>query len=333
MELTLMILLAIAGVLVFLVIVSMIKRIFTNKLDVREKHVIVFGGSKGIGLSFCEEIVREGANVTIIARSKKVLEEVTSSLMEKVIFSTQKISFQTCDVTSFESVKEAVRKAEEELGVPKLVVNSAGFAKPAYFMDLTVEDYRRHIDLNYMGCIHIVKAVVKSMIVNGGGDIVLVSSPCGYVSFLGYSAYSPSKFAIRGFADAMRNELQGTSVNMHISYPPDTDTPGFTTENETKPKECLEISPGNPYPSDSVAKCMINGLRRGDYHLPSPDFEQNLTLSSAIGLTPRNNGWMVLETLLQPVIALGKSHFVHFVCDPIARKYGEKLKAELVNAK
>ena len=57
-----------------------------------------------------------------------------------------------------------------------------------------------------------------------------------------YASYAPTKWAIRGFGDSIRNELCGFGVSVHVAYPPDTATPGYDAENKTKPKECSDFS-------------------------------------------------------------------------------------------
>ena len=75
-----------------------------------------------------------------------------------------------------------------------------------------------------------------------GGRIVFVSSQAGQVGIFGFSAYSPSKFAVVGLAQVLRMELQAHGIFVSVAYPPDTDTPGFEEENKCKPEETKLIS-------------------------------------------------------------------------------------------
>ena len=72
----------------------------------------------------------------------------------------------------------------------------------------------------------------------GAGHVVLVSSMAGQVGIFGMTAYSASKFALRGFAEALRMECKPHGVKVALVFPPDTDTPGFEQENKTTPPEC-----------------------------------------------------------------------------------------------
>mmetsp|Transcript_29291 Transcript_29291/g.48412 ORF Transcript_29291/g.48412 Transcript_29291/m.48412 type:complete len:180 (+) Transcript_29291:587-1126(+) len=75
-----------------------------------------------------------------------------------------------------------------------------------------------------------------------GGTIVLTSSAGGQVGVFGYTAYTPTKFALRGFAESLHMELLNHNVHVQLVFPPDTDTPGFTEENKHKPRETQLIS-------------------------------------------------------------------------------------------
>ena len=125
--------------------------------------------------------------------------------------------------------------------------------------------------------------------------IIAISSGAAAAAFLGYSSYAPTKFAVRGFCDAIRNELLGTGVRVSIAYPPDTDTPGFEQENKTKPLECQKISPPEVYSAVSVASLILQGASNGVYHLPSPDIVQNLLINATAGVYPPSSAQLSLH--------------------------------------
>ena len=118
------------------------------------------------------------------------------------------------------------------------MVCAAGAAYPGYFLEQDLAIFERTMRLNYLGSVFTAKAAVPAMVARSSGHLILISSGAAAASFLGYSSYAPTKFAVRGLADALRNELCGTGVRVSVAYPPDTDTPGFEQENKTKPPEC-----------------------------------------------------------------------------------------------
>lgn len=230
------------------------------------------------------------------------------------------------DVTNYANVQNAVEEASLKNGKVNIMVCCAGASWPGYFLDQDVEVFQKSINLNYMGCVHCAKAVAQGMCERGDGHIVFVSSAVAAASFMGYSTYAPGKFAVRGLADAIRNELCGFGVRVSIAYPPDTDTPGFARENETKPKECLDISPPSVYTSDQVAAPLYDDLLWGKYHLDSPDIVQNLLIAGVSGITPRGR-LAPIHYALSPLISFVMNAF-GWNADRIAAGYGKRMRKE-----
>lgn len=88
--------------------------------------------------------------------------------------------------------------------------------------------------VNYLGGVYCTKSVVDSMKSRKFGRILFVSSQAGQIGVYGYTAYSATKFAIRGLAEALQMELKPFNIYISVSYPPDTDTPGFKEELKDK---------------------------------------------------------------------------------------------------
>ena len=91
------------------------------------------------------------------------------------------------------------------------------------------------MDVNYFGTLNAIKAVVPSMIERHHGIIVGVSSAAGILGMFGYTAYSPTKFAVRGLLESLRAEMKPHNVAVHCVFPADIDTPQLEFENRTKP--------------------------------------------------------------------------------------------------
>lgn len=88
--------------------------------------------------------------------------------------------------------------------------------------------------VNYLGGVYCTKSVIESMKNRNFGRILFVSSQAGQIGIFGYSAYSASKFALRGLVEALQMEVKPYNIYVTLSFPPDTDTPGFKEENLTK---------------------------------------------------------------------------------------------------
>ncbi|OBS65806.1 hypothetical protein A6R68_05654, partial [Neotoma lepida] len=92
------------------------------------------------------------------------------------------------------------------------------------------------MNINYLGSVYPSRAVITTMKERRVGRIVFVSSQAGQLGLFGFTAYSSSKFAIRGLAEALQMEVKPYNVYVTVAYPPDTDTPGLAEENKTKVK-------------------------------------------------------------------------------------------------
>ena len=285
-----------------LVFFPFLRRVARVRECVSGKTVFVTGGSEGIGHCMAEDFVRRGANVVLMARTESKLLTAVEELTKLETKEGQRIGHVCVDVTNLESVQAGIKAATEAYGTPAVCVAAAGTSVPGYFLEQDVSVFRRTMDLNYMGTVHVLKTVAPLMVENGGGRIMVVASAAACVSFIGYGSYSPTKFALRGLCDALRNELQGFGVKVSICYPPDTDTPGFKKEEEMKPVETRACFPADPYCPRVVGHKSVDSLLQGDYHIQSPDVLQNMLVASVAGVTPRV--FTALEVVTQPILAL-----------------------------
>jgi len=168
-------------------------------------------------------------------------------------------------------------KAVKDFGVPDVLVNCVGRARPFCFEDVTCERFDETMQVNLYGTWHTVSMLVPHM-KNKGGYIVNVSSIAGFIGVFGYTDYSASKFALIGFSEALRSELKQYGITVSVLCPPDTDTPGFHEENKTKPPECMAISARAKLVQPGVvAQALIEGMKKEEF-LIVPGFDGKFTL-------------------------------------------------------
>lgn len=221
----------------------------SNDSAATSDHAIISGGSSGIGLSIAHECVKRGmTKVTILARNKTKLEQAMAELeaTKKKCKNTKTIlSYKSVDVSDPGLLKTA---AAELCGTKKEAVAStkfylfccAGSAVPSYFEHIPSTTFAHLAGTNQLGTIYTVQAFLPHMT---RGTIVFTSSICGQLGVYGYTAYCPTKFALRGFAEALHAELADQPyLNVQLAFPPDTDTPGFAEEEKIKPQETKIIS-------------------------------------------------------------------------------------------
>jgi 3-dehydrosphinganine reductase len=232
----------------------------------RDRIALVTGGSSGIGLALARLLAQQGSHVWLVARQSDKLAAALSQVKSSRQNDEQLCGAVSADVSDPKAAFAAVERVVDEIGVPHLVINSAGVARPGYFYELDLETFRWMMDINYFGTIHITKAVLPGMIARGSGHIVNISSVAGFLGVFGYSAYAASKFAVSGFSDILRAELKPHGICVSIVFPQDVDTPQLAYESQFRPPETRALVDDMPVMSpDAVAAAILRGVSRGRY--------------------------------------------------------------------
>jgi 3-dehydrosphinganine reductase len=253
------------------------------------RHVIVTGGSSGIGLATAHEVAARGARVTIMARTVSRLDAAAAELREAHGADGATIATRALDVADREAVEhvfaEITAPGGRGFGPCDVLVTSAGIAHPGYFEKLPDEVFRDAIEVDYFGTLWPVRAVAPAMIARRQGSIVGVASAAALVGVFGYTAYGPAKFAVRGLCEALRQELAPHGVHVGCVYPPDVDTPQLAYENRYKPAETAAISGTiEALPASAVAEAIVAGIEARRFAI-IPDLQTKL-LARTAGLVP-----------------------------------------------
>lgn len=233
--------------------------------DFSGKNVYITGGSTGIGLSTAKLMAAQGANVIIFARTQAKLETALSEIEAQRRSPAQRCAYRQLDVADHAMVNTVMSEAVQTFGIPDILINNAGRALPRCFAEVSFAQFDETIKTNLYSVWNTISVLVPHMKTKGGG-IVNVSSMCGFLGVFGYTDYCASKFGIIGLSEALRQELQPQNITVQVLCPPDTDTPGFATENICKPEETKAISAGAKImPPDAVAQELIAGIKRGTF--------------------------------------------------------------------
>jgi 3-dehydrosphinganine reductase len=212
---------------------------FLPKKSFADRHVLVTGGSQGIGRSLAAQLLRRGARVTILARTEAKLRTATDELRAAEIerrgggasdaSKAVLLQYVCASTTDSAQLNAAVEEASKKFGPVDCLIACAGGALPGLFLHTPADEYAKAMDLNYMGTLRSIKAVVEGMVARKKGQIIVVGSALSVVAFMGYSTYASTKHALRGLADTLRNELVGFGITVHIAYPPDTQVMNSST--------------------------------------------------------------------------------------------------------
>jgi 3alpha(or 20beta)-hydroxysteroid dehydrogenase len=177
------------------------------------KVALITGGARGMGKSHVRHFVAEGARVVFGDVLDDKGAKVAAGLDERCC------RYIHHDVTSEEQWAAAVATAMDTFGRLDVLVNNAGVLKFAPIADMPLADFRRILEVNAVGCWLGMKAVIGPMTAAGGGSIVNISSVEGFTGAAGLSAYSASKFAIRGMTKVAARELGQYGIRVNSVHP------------------------------------------------------------------------------------------------------------------
>ncbi len=237
------------------------------------KLALITGGSSGIGLALAKFLAQDGVNLCILARNETKLDQAKTELQALTTHKDQQITTISCDIRDFDALNQHLETWTEKAGIPDLIINSAGVTFPGYFQDIEIETFHWLMDVNYFGTVHILKSLLPKMIERGSGSVVNISSQAAFTGLFGYSGYSASKFAVRGFTDVLRAEMKPHGIIFHLVYPPDTQTPQFEFDEKLKPEETKALNEvSSLLTADQVAQDILKGVETGRYVI-IPGFE------------------------------------------------------------
>lgn len=251
------------------------------------KTALITGGSSGIGLAIAKKLAAQGACVWILARREEVLQQALEEIKAARIDPGQEMGIIQANIADRETVTSRLQQHIAQYGAPDILINGAGITHPALFTDTPFSVFDEIMQINFQGTVNVTKTVLPAMIARGSGHLAIVGSGGGFIGLIGYSAYSASKFALRGFADVLRQECRPTGVKVHYIAPSDTQTPQLEYENTFKPAITRELVGSNSkvQTADQVADSVLPQMARGRYMIiPGGDTRLYYYLTNTFGL-------------------------------------------------
>jgi 3-hydroxybutyrate dehydrogenase len=180
------------------------------------RHALVTGGSRGIGRAVAAALTQAGATVTVLGRDQATLTQAVAE--------GDAAGFAVADVADAAAVGAGIAGAVAQRGPVDILVANAGGAESAPFAKADPEQFRRMFELNVMGSVHAIRAVIEGMVARRFGRIVAVASTAGLKGYAYVSAYCAAKHAVVGLVRALALETATTGITVNAVCPGYTDT-------------------------------------------------------------------------------------------------------------
>lgn len=194
-----------------------------GKLDIRTKRCLVTGAAGGIGAATAVALARAGAHLVLTDVEPVGLERTAEQVRDA---GGQVLLTRVVDLTDADAVHALAAEVEAEVGPLDVLLNIAGISIWGTIDRLEEEHWRRLLDVNLMGPVHVMSAFLPAMIEAGrGGHVVNVSSAAGIFGLPWHAAYSASKFGLRGVSEVLRFDLRRHGIGVSLVCPGAVATP------------------------------------------------------------------------------------------------------------
>lgn len=223
--------------------------------DFQNKVVVITGAGSGMGRAYAQAFAKRGARLALNDYDARGLAETVSLLPQQ---GPDRVLSMAFDVGDRAAVQAFAAQVAKQLGPADVVINNAGIegaVKPVW--EITEAEYAHIMRINFYGVLHGTQAFLPQMMQAGRGAIVNVSSIFGLVGTPTSSDYCASKFAVRGFTEALMVELHQSPISVHLVHP------GGIATNITRKASSQAF--GQRYlktPPEAIAERVIKGIQR-----------------------------------------------------------------------
>src|SRR3954468_16195117 len=239
-------------------------------VELAGNRCVITGAASGIGRATALAAAERGAQLVLTDVRAPGLEETVAMARARggVVLDSAAV-----DVTDHEAVAAFARDVHAAHGSMDVVMNVAGASKWGSVSGLSHEDWRRMVDVNLMGPIHVIEAFVPAMVEAGrGGHLVNVSSAAGLIALPWHAAYSAGKFGLRGVSEVLRFDLRRHGIGVSLVCPGGVDTGlvgtleiGGVDRSSSRVTRMTKRFQRHATSPEKAADAILDGVRRGRY--------------------------------------------------------------------
>ena len=226
---------------------------------------VVTGAGSGIGRGLARQLAAAGSALALADVDAAGLDQTAASLSERGVH----LSTHLVDVSDESAVQSFAKDVIAKHGRVTLLINNAGVALHGWFQEISLDDLRWLMGINFWGVVYGTTYFLPMLKKEPRAHIVNISSVFGLVAPAGQSAYSASKFAVRGFTEALRHELDGSSVFVSCVHPGGIRTPiarrarlGANTPPASRDEAVARFDRLTPTMPDAAAARILEGVER-----------------------------------------------------------------------
>jgi NAD(P)-dependent dehydrogenase (short-subunit alcohol dehydrogenase family) len=184
--------------------------------DFKGKIAVITGAASGLGRGFADQLYAAGAHLALCDLDYPGLEKT----FHIIGAAKDRVSLHSVDVGDRQAMSAFAADVISKHGAVDLLINNAGISlTPLCFDEISSEQFDQVLNINMWGTYHGIQAFLPHLRTQPEASIVIISSLAGLVGLYGYSAYSMSKFAIRGLAEALQSELVGSNISVLLVHP------------------------------------------------------------------------------------------------------------------
>ncbi len=199
-------------------------------MDPRGRHILITGASSGIGLATAIALAKRGARLTLAARRAPELDAAVRACRD----AGAECGAVVTDVSVRDQCVHLVTVATEERGAIDVLINNAGFAIFDPIAEAQPAALESMMRTNYFGTVWCTQAVLPEMLRSRRGAVINIGSIAGLMGYARMGGYCATKFAVTGFTEALRSEVQGKGIAVSLVCPGTTDTDFFMTAEKGK---------------------------------------------------------------------------------------------------